>query len=293
MALARRSPPTARVTQVLDFFVARQGKRFGLSEIARNLNISKPTCLGIVSELASAGYLVRDPILKSYGLGPALIAAGRVAQSNFAASALARRYLLGLSEQFAATCTASAVVGEQIMVLERTGPPAAVKLGQLYPFAPPVGLMYVLWGPDSALTRWLRKPATLPMTIDEAHLRQVVSECRIRGYLVESLTPAGLRLHTLMAGLAAYDLPEQVRELVAEMAMSLGERIYLDTDLATEAELPVSLLAAPTYDRDGNQELVLTLHVGQAMTGPEIARRGAALTSVANAVTAALGSDVP
>lgn len=288
MVLARRSPPTARVTQVLDFFVSRQGKRFGLSEIARSLGISKPTCLGILSELAHSGYLVRDPVVKTYGLGPALIAAGRVAQSNFAASDLARRYLVGLSEQFGATCTASAVVGDQIMVLERTGPPGAVKLGQLYPFAPPVGLMYVLWGPDSALSRWLRKPATLPMTIDEGHLRKIVSEGRSRGYVVESLTPAGLRLHALMAGLAAYDLPEQVRELVAEMAMSLGERIYLEADLGSPEPLPVSLIAAPTYDRDGHQELVLTIHVGQAISGAEVALRGKALAAAGAAVTQAL-----
>lgn len=288
MVLARRSPPTARVTQVLDFFVSRQGKRFGLSEIARSLGISKPTCLGILSELAHSGYLVRDPIVKTYGLGPALIAAGRVAQSNFAASDLARRYLVGLSEQFGSTCTASAVVGDQIMVLERTGPPGAVKLGQLYPFAPPVGLMYVLWGPDSALSRWLRKPATLPMTIDEGHLRKIVSEGRSRGYVVESLTPAGLRLHALMAGLAAYDLPEQVRELVAEMAMSLGERIYLDADLSSPEPLPVSLIAAPTYDRDGHQELVLTIHVGQAISSAEVALRGKALAAAGAAVTQAL-----
>ncbi len=39
---ARRSPPTERVVQVLDHLVARPGVRFGLSELARELDLSKP-----------------------------------------------------------------------------------------------------------------------------------------------------------------------------------------------------------------------------------------------------------
>jgi hypothetical protein len=55
----------------------------------------------------------------------------------------------------------------------------------------------------------------------------------------------------------------------------------------------VSVLAAPTYDADGIQELVLTLYVGHAITGAEIGRRGAALVAVADAVTADVGGHRP
>ena len=132
------------------------------------------------------------------------------------------------------------------------------------------------------------------MRPDRAHLRRVVAECRQRGYLVESLTSVGLRLHSLMAGVAAYELPAEVRELVGEMVSSLGERVYLGADLtARNKKHPVSLIAAPTFDADGGQELVLTLYVGDSITGAEIARRGAALVAVADAVTAEVGGRVP
>src|SRR5205823_9281307 len=121
MTLARRSPPTERVVAVLDFLVARPGERFGLSELARGVGLSKPTCLGIVTALAGSGYLVRDAARKTYGLGPALIAAGRVAARDFAVGDVARWQLAALSDRYGTTCTASAVVGEQIMVLDRTG----------------------------------------------------------------------------------------------------------------------------------------------------------------------------
>lgn len=296
MAMARRSPPTERVIAVVGHLVAARGRRFGLSELARELGISKPTCLGIVTELTAAGYLVRDPRTLTYGLGPALIAAGRVAQESFVAGELARRHLAPLAERYGATCTASAVVGEEIMVLEVVAAPGAapsVRVGERYPFAPPVGLMYVLWAPDRELEGWLAREPTLPVRMDHGSLRRVVEQCRATGYLVESLTPAGMRLHSLLAGVAAYELPREVRALVGEVVSSLGERVYLGAEPSPRKRHPVNVIAAPTYDADGGQELVLTLHVGAAVTGAEIARRGTALAAAGDAVTAGLGGVVP
>ncbi|NKY28310.1 helix-turn-helix domain-containing protein [Nocardia gamkensis] len=290
--VGRRSAPTARVVQVLDFFVEQRGKRFGLSELARELDLAKPTCLGILTELTSGGYLVRDAGTVTYGLGPALIAAGRVAQDSFAISALARVELEELSARYHTTCTASAVVGEQIMVLESTGP-GLVKVGAAYHFAPPVGLMYVLWDTDAAFDAWLAKPPAVPLRQDEERLRQVVAECRERGFLVESTTTAGRRLYSLLAGVADRDLPPELRELVGELVTSLGERVYLGSDLRPRKEHAVSLLAAPTYDGDGRQNMVLTMYVGRSITGAEIARRGAALVAAADAVTANSGGRKP
>lgn len=290
--VSRRSAPTARVIQVLDFFVEQGGKRFGLSELARELGLAKPTCLGILTELTAGGYLVRAADTRTYGLGPALIAAGRVAQDSFAMSALARAELEQLSTRYRTTCTASAVVGEQIMVLESTGP-GVVKVGASYHFAPPVGLMYVLWDTDDAFDTWLAMPPMVPLQQDETRLRQLVAECRERGYLVESLTAPGRRLYSLLAGVATRDLPDELRGLVGELVASLGERIHLGADLQPRKEHPVSLLAAPTYADDGRQNMVLTMYVGKSITRAEIARRGSALVAAADAVTAGSGGHKP
>jgi DNA-binding IclR family transcriptional regulator len=287
MPSRRPSPPTERVVDVLDFLVGHPGERFGLSEIARTLGISKPTCLGIVNILSARGYLVRDPDDLTYGLGPALITAGRAAQDSYAVAYMAVPHLEALSQRYATTSTASALVGDQIMVLERSGRRrGTVRVGQPYPFAPPVGLMYALWD-EGALTAWLSRRPTGPVHLDKPRLLRLVRECRQRGYLVESLRTAGLRLHSLIAGgPAAYDLPPRVQDLIGDMAPSLGERVYLDIDMAPRRRLPVSLIAAPTYDADGRRELVLTLYVGESVTGTEVARRAAALTAAAEAVTA-------
>ncbi|MGW6692418.1 IclR family transcriptional regulator [Rhodococcus sp. NPDC054953] len=295
----RRSPPTARVVQVIDYLVARPDQRYGLSELARAIGISKPTCLGIVSELVAAGYLTRDRRDKTYGLGPALIAAGRAAQRGFAIGPIARTHLEGLAAACGAVCTASAVVGDQVTILENVTPPGvtlgrtAARAGQSYPFAPPVGLMYVLWGGDDELEAWLRRDPALPVVLDRDLLGRVVEDCRRVGYLVERLTPVGRKLFSLMAGVAGRDVPAELKELIGEVVSSLGERVYLHSETDEDVDYPVSLIAAPCYDGDGHQALVLTLDVGGAISGAEIARRGAALVAVADAVTAEIGGRPP
>lgn len=290
--VGRRSAPTQRVIQVIDYLTARRGRRAGLSEIARDLHLAKPTCLGILTELTAAGYLTRDPRTRDYGPGPALIAAGRVAQDSFAIAGLAHPELERLSAKYATTCTASAVVGERISVLDSAGP-AMVRVGATYRFAPPVGLMYVLWDTGPAFDAWLATPPTVPLNQDETRLRRLVAECRERGYLVESMTGAGRQLYSMLAGVGGHEMPDELRTAVAELVTTLGERVYLGADLRPRKEHPVSLLAAPTYDADGRQQLVLTMYVGTSITGAEIARRGTALVAAADAVTAAAGGRRP
>jgi DNA-binding IclR family transcriptional regulator len=292
MPSARRSPPTTRVVAVLDVFAARPEQRLGLSDLARAAGISKPTCLGIAATLADEGWLTYDDESHLYGVGPALVAAGRLARRAVPGAEAAEDRLAELARRFGSACSASAVVGDEIVVLSSLradGRSEGILAGARYPFAPPVGLMYVLWDGDAAVDSWLRRRPTLPVRLDHERLRRIVAECRERGFLVEGLTEVGARLHTLMAGVAAYDLPDEVRGLVGEMVSTLGERVYLADELTPRGKHPTHLLAAPAYGADGRQELVLTMYVGDSITGAEILRRGRALTATAAAVTAAAG----
>ncbi|HKC27865.1 MAG TPA: helix-turn-helix domain-containing protein [Jatrophihabitans sp.] len=281
---------------LVDHLVAHPGRRFGLSELSRTLGISKPTCLGIVTTLTEAGWLNCDHQTRTYGVGPGLVAAGRLARRVVPGADAAERHLAALASRFRSPCSASAIVGNEIVVMGSVrgdGRGEGAMAGTRYPFAPPIGLMYVLWDTDETFERWLQTPPTLPVALDHAHLRAVVTECRERGYLVEGLTEVGARLHSLMAGVAAYDLPDEVRGLVGEMVSTLGERVYLGAELTARGKHPTHLIAAPTYGSDGRQEMVLTLYVGASITGAEITRRGRALMATAAAVTADAGGVHP
>jgi DNA-binding IclR family transcriptional regulator len=290
----RASPPTARVVAVLEFLARHPHDRFGLSELARRIGLSKPTCLGIVTTLSEAGYLVRDAAEKSYRLGPALIALGHTAQESLRVSPAARAELGRLSETFAGTAALSGVVDDRITLLELvapTGTPPAVRVGQSYPFAPPVGLMFVLWD-ERAVREWLAKEPTIPLRTDGERLERVIAECRSTGYLVERLTPGGRRLYALMAGMSS-TLPDELRALLGELVSDIGERVYLPSEADPDARHDVSVIAAPVFDHHRRQVMVVSLQVGHALTDGEIKKRARAVTATAAALTAQLGGVAP
>ncbi|MGV0835516.1 IclR family transcriptional regulator [Mycolicibacterium thermoresistibile] len=293
----RTSPPTQRVVRVLEFLAHHPHDRFGASELARRLELTKPTCLGILATLADVGYAVRDPTDKTYRLGPALIALGQAAQESLRVNPDARAQLRELSRAFDGTAALSAVVDDRITVLELVAPPATtppVRVGQSYPFAPPVGLMFVLWD-DDAVDAWLAKEPTIPLRTDNVRLHRVIAECRADGYLVERRTPAGQRLYALMAGMSA-TLPDELRALFGEMVSDIGERVYLRSEhpgVQTHRDHPerfdVSVISAPVYDHHQRQAMVVSLHIGCALTDDEIRHRAGAVVATADAVTRQLG----
>ncbi|BBZ64586.1 hypothetical protein MINS_00150 [Mycolicibacterium insubricum] len=95
-------------------------------------------------------------------------------------SPAARAELRCLAAEFGTGAAVSAVIDDRITVLDLVGPPGVdvgVSVGQSYPFAPPVGLMFVLWDP-AALRAWLAKAPTVPLRTDSARLDLVVDSCR-------------------------------------------------------------------------------------------------------------------
>jgi DNA-binding IclR family transcriptional regulator len=292
---SRSSPPTDRVVRVLDFLAGCPEQRFGVSELARRLGLSKPTCLGIVTALTEAGYLVRDAGDKSYRLGPALITLGHRAQESMRVSPAAREELRRLSARFDVSAALSGVIDDRITVLDLVAPPGArpgVEVGQSYPFAPPVGLMFVLWD-DEAERSWLAKEPTLPLRTNDERLRRVISECRADGYLVERLTPGGRRLYALMAGMST-DLPDELRALLGELVSDIGERVYLrDGNSRGRRRHDISVISAPVYDHHRRQVMVTSMHIGKALTDNEISERAKAVVAAADAVTAQLGGVKP
>ena len=294
----RASPPTERVVAVLNFLAAHPHDRFGLSELARRVNLSKPTCLGILTSLTESGYLVRQAGEgtrdKAYGLGPALITLGHTAQQALRVSPAAQAELRSLSDAFGATAALSGVVDDRITLLELVAPPgttAAVRVGQSYPFAPPVGLMFVLWD-DGAVRDWLAKEPTIPLHTDSDRFERVITACRSCGYLVERLTPGGRRLYALMAGMSN-TLPDELRALLGELVSDIGERVYLPGTDDPETRHDISVIAAPVFDHHRRQVMVATMQIGAALTDADIAARAEALMATADAVTASLGGIKP
>ena len=286
----RASPPTARVVLILDYLAGRPDERFGVSDLARRLGLSKPTCLGIVTSLSDAGYLVRDSSDKTYRLGPSLITLGHKAQESMRVSPAAREELRRLSARFGVTAALSGVIDDRITLLDLVAPASArpgVEVGQSYPFAPPVGLMFVLWD-DEALRDWLAREPTIPLRTDGDRLDRVIEECRACGYLVERLTPGGRRLYAMMAGMSS-ELPDELRALLGELVSDVGERVYLRGEATARQRHDVSVISAPVFDHHRRQAMVVSLQIGRSLSDAEITRCARGLTTAAATLTAQLG----
>jgi DNA-binding IclR family transcriptional regulator len=189
----------------------------------------------------------------------------------------------------------SGVIDDRITLIELVEPPgvrAGVEVGQSYPFAPPVGLMFVLWD-DEALRDWLAKEPTLPLRTETTRLNRVIENCCADGYLVERQTPGGRRLYALMAGMST-NLPDELRALLGELVSDIGERVYL-RDESARGRTPhdISVISAPVFDHYQRQVMVTSLHIGKPLTDREITECAHALVATADTVTTQLGGTKP
>ncbi len=300
-SVSRSSPPTQRVVAILDFLAKHPQDRFGLSELARRLDLAKPTCLGIVTTLTQSGYLVRDAADKTYRLGaqpdhpgssgPGVPAgqSGCPRRTHPAVEDL--RYHRGAGRSRRRPDHAAGIGWSTR--LRRRG----YGWGQSYPFAPPpVGLMFVLWD-DEALRGWLGRTPTIPLRTATERLDRVIAECRTAGYLVEQLTPpGGRRLYALMAGMSA-TMPDELRALLGELISDIGERVYLRSESeggpGSRQRHDVSVISAPVYDHHHRQAMVVSLQIGRALTDSEIVKHAKGLVATADALTAQLGGTKP
>src|SRR5205823_488061 len=119
----RPAPGAERVVAVLNFLAAHPDESFTLSELARRLDLNKATCHALLMSLTEAGYVLRHPTRMTYMLGPALVAVGSAAQGQFQAVDFAREEMRALAEETSLECIASTVVGDEIVILSRSGAP--------------------------------------------------------------------------------------------------------------------------------------------------------------------------
>ncbi len=252
----------------------------------------------ILDSLCRNGYVGRREADKSYGLGPSLIALGDAARAGFGPLEVARSLMEAVSTELGLPWTASAVLADRIVVLDQSSDPGQspelTRPGMRYPFAPPSGLIFVVWDTDEAIAEWLERPSLVTTELDRALLMDVVASCRSRGYVVERLSESTLIADSLLAGMVNNDLPASVQEALNRAVSILGHRDYLVTEVDRSAHLPVGNIAAPVFDANGRPMLLLGFPVyRERVPTKEIRRYGEKLVGVSAQVTETLGGHDP
>ncbi|HEY7133433.1 MAG TPA: helix-turn-helix domain-containing protein [Acidimicrobiia bacterium] len=288
--MARPSPQTERVVALVELLASRPGEPFTLAEVTRRLRVNKSTCHSMLTTLAAAGWLLRDPFAKTYRLGPGLATMARAAASEFPALDVAHAAMVDVGLHARAHCAALALVGDRLTVLDEVldlhAVGAGLRVGTSIPLRPPFGSAVVAWADDTTATSWL---AQVPGDA-RTHARAALDATRARGYAVELVTTPETRLQELAGRLRAPDGTVAIADLVEQLARDLAPRDdVLPLTLEPSAAYTVSALNAPVLDRGGRVALVLSLTgFGRPITGADVAAVGERLSAATGALTAAL-----
>lgn len=276
--MPRRAPAVERSVAVLNHLAAHPGEKLTLSEIAREVGLNKATLHAILSALTDAGYLVRDPARKSYGLGPALIAVGNAASSSEPAVDYAVSEMQALTDELGLDCVASAPIHDEIVILARSGTPRPfgvyVLPGQRLPLTPPIGTVFVAWSAQEEIDHWLGRLGEGAKPDALKRHRSSVDAVRERGFSV-GLEGGGRSGRTEGRPLT---LEEGVRSVRSEE--------YALVELQPGESYRVNHIGAPVFGPDGVVVIALFI-IGfpGRISGAEVARIADRLTAATERIT--------
>jgi DNA-binding IclR family transcriptional regulator len=284
--VARPSPGVARVVGVLDFLAEHPEELFNLSELCRRLDMNKATAHSLLGELTEAGYLVRDPVDKTYGLGPRLLAVGLAAGRNERALLnRARRHLRRLATELDVRCVASALRGDEVVILEVAGRDRpfrpSIQPGHRAPYVPPLGAVFVAWSSEPDIARWLDRAGDLRAEQRAAYV-EALAAVRRREAAVALEGSAQQKLERSMVA-------DEARSIV-DVVHDLGQEDYLLVAPDPRQTYRLSHLAAPVFGPDGQVVLAITVYdLPESSSARDVEEWITRLHGVTHAVTGAIG----
>jgi DNA-binding IclR family transcriptional regulator len=292
--MARPAPAVDRIVALLDFLAEHPDDEYSLSELARRLELNKATAHSMLAALTDAGYLLRNPVAKTFALGPALVAIGNAASARqLEIVEFARDEMRSLADELGVQCTASAVFGTEIVILARSGdvPPfiATVRVGDRLPYVPPLGTVFVAWSSTEEIDAWLRRVGPSATDVELARYRRAVETVRRRGYSLGLEADARVRL-----GRALAEHEPAVTPKILGLIEDLGHEEYILLELEHSASYRLSMVAAPVFGVDGSVALALTL-IGFAdpLGAAQLTRYAERLVEATRRVTAAIHGREP
>ena len=106
---------------MLNFLAAHAAEEFTLSDLAIRLEIDLASAHALLAVLADAGYVTRHQRLRTYSLGPSVVALGHAALERHPAIAHAYEEARRLSDELGLGVAVTALAGGDIVFLERVG----------------------------------------------------------------------------------------------------------------------------------------------------------------------------
>jgi DNA-binding IclR family transcriptional regulator len=286
------APAVLRAMSVLEFLALDQPVTPTMSEIARRTGLSKATCHSVLLALTEGGYVRRDPESLVYSLGPGLISLGSAASTNLQLPAEARSEMEEVSDALGVTAVAAVAAGTNLLVIATMSPPQSFQVtlpvGQMVPYAPPLGAAFIAWSPKREIDAWLDRSPTRLTDEQRVHYGEALAAVRQQGFSV-----------TLRGPLEGVFDPPSVgaqKDVGEEFSLPPSQRIgefgnsYLPTKLVEGRTYRLTQLSAPVFDRSRAVSMVLIgVAVGLELTTGQIAAYGDRLLQAAGRLEEAIG----
>ena len=266
--------------------LAGSGKdRLRFSDVVRELGLTQATAHAILTTLCDRGWANRDPVDKTFSLGPALaVVAARVDTARPLAHT-ARTAALQLADELGYATSVVERVGDSLVItaFEDAGRQSGGAPGDRIRYAPPFGVAFAAWDTDEQQRAWIQRSAATNAKLAR-RLEEVLARTRERGFDVDCTTPALTQAAQVVGTLPSDGLPDHVREITDQLLLEFTTIGFLsDDDTARQAQ-PVATIAAPVFDHRGRVAMIVAVHPLQALTRKRIDSIGRRMVHVTAAI---------
>ncbi|WP_436791513.1 IclR family transcriptional regulator [Yinghuangia sp. YIM S10712] len=263
--MARPAPASVRAASIVSFLTAHPSRGFTITELVRHLGMNIASAHATLAVLCDCGFVIRDPVHRTYVLGPALAATGYAALEQHPAIEAAIDEAEKLAAELAAEVGVTAVAGRDVIFLARRGPePLAQTIGypgDRSPLLAPIGSVFMAWADDDAITAWLER-AELPLEL-AVYYRKVLADVRTRGFSVPMPPIASPAMIEAMAALRSEPADGDAEPRLREVLQKTDEMLLLLDGLSGSEEVVFKTVTAPIFDPIGRVLLSLSI------TGPD------------------------
>lgn len=264
------SAPTERVLDVVELLSLPGSRQMRFSDVVRELELSQATAHSILKTLTDRGWVDRDPVAKTFSLGPALSVIAARLDTARPVVHLARDAARRLATTVDVPASVIERAGDDLVITafeQPQGGAVSAAPNERIPYTAPFGVAFAAWDTPEAQRAWIERAAADDAALTR-QLHDVLARTRKRGYDIDWMTPALAQAAHVIGSLSEHALPVNMRSIIDQLRVEFTSAAL--TDDSSRAPRPVATVSAPVLDKSGHIQLVLGIHPVRPMTISDI-----------------------
>ena len=286
--MSRAAPAAGRAVSIVAFLTAHPSRGFTISELVQHLGMNIASAHATLAVLSDAGFVLRDPVHRTYILGPALAATGFAALEQHPAVEAAVSQAELLAAELGAEIGVTALAGRDVVLLARRGPAlggAGIGYpGERAPLLAPIGAVFMAWADEESVQAWIERAVISPSA--EAYYQDVLAGIRERGFSVPLEAIASPAIAKAMERVRDEPTGHKAERELTDVFQASDETLLRLDGLAPSDEVTFKTVAAPIFDPLGRVLLSLSITgPGHAVPVESVERLGRRLVQSATIAT--------